>query len=81
MKDDKFFCTGYLVELTPFNCIENQLSEFCLPGFPCHGCEAALTIRSTPRRQPALKVRYPKGWADMTPAVRKSYMNERGLSV
>ena len=81
MSGNRFLCKGYLTEMSSFNCIENQLSDYCLPGFPCHECEAALTIRPAPRQQPALKVRYPKGWADMTPAVRKSYMKERGVSV
>jgi hypothetical protein len=37
-------CRGYGVTLTPWWCIENQLSDFCLPGFPCHDCEAGVTI-------------------------------------
>ena len=37
-------CRGYGVTLTPWWCIENQLSDYCLPGFPCHTCEAGVTI-------------------------------------
>ena len=37
-------CDGYGLSLTPWRCIENQLSDFCLPGFPCHECEAGVSI-------------------------------------
>jgi len=37
-------CSGYGLTLTPWWCIENQLSDYCLPGFPCHECEAGVTI-------------------------------------
>jgi len=32
-------CQGYGATLTPWSCIENQLSLYCLPGWPCHECE------------------------------------------
>ncbi|MFA5381802.1 MAG: hypothetical protein WC356_01460 [Candidatus Micrarchaeia archaeon] len=73
MSADRFLCKGYGVEMSFFHCLENQLSDFCLPDFPCHTCEAPLTINPAPRRQPAMKIRYPKDWANMTPAVRRSY--------
>jgi len=34
-------CKGYRTRLTPWECIENQLSIFCLPGWPCHTCPEA----------------------------------------
>jgi hypothetical protein len=37
-------CRGYGVLLTPWNCLENQLSLFCLPGFPCHDCEVGVGL-------------------------------------
>ena len=37
-------CDGYKLTLTPWRCIENQLSDYCLPGFPCHECEAGVSI-------------------------------------
>jgi len=74
MSADRFLCKGYLVEMDAFGCIENQLSDFCLPGFPCHECGAALTIRPAQRAaSPARRVKRPRGWADMTPAVRRSF--------
>ena len=42
-------CHGYGITLTPWGCIENQLSDFCLPGFPCHDCETGVTIRTAGR--------------------------------
>lgn len=48
----RFYCQGYRVQMTAWRCIENQLSDFCLPGFPCHTCPVALTIR--PRRKGSL---------------------------
>jgi hypothetical protein len=47
-------CRGYGVVLTPWRCIENQLSLFCLPGWPCECCEKAVTIQ-IPARPPSLK--------------------------
>ncbi len=38
-------CQGYGATLTPWWCIENQLSIYCLPDFPCHDCQAAVGIR------------------------------------
>lgn len=73
MEEEWFMCTGYRVNISFWNCIENQLSDFCFPEFPCHTCEAALTIALPPRQQAPLKVRYPKDWKNMTPAVRRSY--------
>ena len=74
MSGDRFLCKGYRVEMPPLNCIENQVSDFCLPGFPCHDCEAALTIKPAPAPEsPTRRIKRPKGWADMTPAVRRSY--------
>lgn len=32
-------CQGYHAVLTPWRCIENQLSPMCLPGWPWHECE------------------------------------------
>jgi hypothetical protein len=49
MGGDNFFCDGYRVEMTLWNCIENQLSIFCLPAHPCHTCPAALIIRPAPK--------------------------------
>jgi len=43
--DGWFFCEGYRTEMSLWHCIENQLSVFCLPHFPCHTCRAAVTIR------------------------------------
>jgi len=39
-------CLGYRLTLTPWWCILNQLSDFCLPGFPCETCEAGVGIRA-----------------------------------
>jgi hypothetical protein len=39
-------CTGYGVRLSPWQCLWNQLSVFCLPGFPCETCEKAVSIRT-----------------------------------
>jgi hypothetical protein len=30
--------------MTPWRCIENQLSPMCLPEFPCHDCETAVGL-------------------------------------
>ena len=74
MSADRFLCKGYRVEMGAFNCIENQLSDLCLPGFPCHECGAALTIKAVLRDpSPPRRVKHPRGWADMTPAVRRSF--------
>lgn len=76
--EDWFYCEGYRESMTLFRCIENQLSPFCLPGFPCHECQAALTIKPAPvpSRGLNLKVKYPADWFNMTPAVRRSYMKD-----
>lgn len=37
-------CDGYQLTMTPWRCIENQLSDFCLPGFPCHVCQAGVGL-------------------------------------
>ncbi|MHB9075822.1 MAG: hypothetical protein ACYC6G_20155 [Desulfobaccales bacterium] len=37
-------CTGYKVKITPWACIENQLSTMCLPGWPCEECEEAIGV-------------------------------------
>jgi len=51
-------CRGYGVTLTPWWCIENQLSDFCLPGFPCHTCEAGVTIiPAAPQKDHRLQVK------------------------
>lgn len=41
-------CAGYGVRLTPWQCLENQLSLYCLPGWPCETCEGAVTIQIPP---------------------------------
>lgn len=38
-------CREYGVRLSPWHCIENQLSLYCLPGWPCETCELAVSIR------------------------------------
>lgn len=43
-----FECRGYRLTMKPQRCIENQLSDYCLPGFPCHDCEAGVTIQIPP---------------------------------
>ena len=37
-------CAGYGVSLTLWQCLENQLSPYCLPGWPCETCEEAVGI-------------------------------------
>ena len=37
-------CDGYQLTMTPWRCIGNQLSDFCLPGFPCHECQAGVGL-------------------------------------
>lgn len=47
-------CKGYGVEMTPWRCIENQLSPMCLPDFPCHNCETPVGVglaAKTPSRK------------------------------
>jgi len=75
--EDWFFCDGYQTEMKLWHCLENQLSDYCLPGFPCHECPAALTIKPAPRRR-ALRVTYPPEFANMTPAVRRSILADLG---
>jgi len=41
-------CRGYGVTLTPWACLENQLSPMCLPGWPCESCETAVGVAVTP---------------------------------
>ncbi|TSA13564.1 MAG: hypothetical protein D4R73_00630 [Deltaproteobacteria bacterium] len=41
-------CTGYGRQMTPWQCLENQLSLYCLPGWPCETCEGAVTIQIPP---------------------------------
>ncbi len=45
MKEDTFPCRGYGVpEMTPERCLANQLSPFCLPGWPCETCEEGVGV-------------------------------------
>ncbi|MHB9074641.1 MAG: hypothetical protein ACYC6G_14080 [Desulfobaccales bacterium] len=37
-------CRGYKIRITPWACIENQLSTMCLPGWPCEECEEAVSV-------------------------------------
>ena len=37
-------CRAYQTELSPWGCLENQLSPMCLPGWPCETCEEGVTI-------------------------------------
>lgn len=41
-------CAPYGREMTPWQCLENQLSLYCLPGWPCETCEGAVTIQIPP---------------------------------
>lgn len=45
----KFYCQAYGVTLSPWRCIENQLSLYCLPGWPCETCESAIVLRIASR--------------------------------
>jgi hypothetical protein len=76
-------CSGYRLTLTPWWCIENQLSDYCLPGFPCETCEAGVTIRTTgwkpvplkkPKPQPK---RRPAWWKNASKAVQRDWLRER----
>ena len=44
-------CRGYHRDLTPWACLENQLSPMCLPGWPCHECRQGVRI-AVNRRKP-----------------------------
>lgn len=68
--DDGFFCNGYGVEMSLWNCVENQLSDFCLPCFPCHECPAAITLRIAPQKRLKLTIDYDR--MGMTPAVARA---------
>jgi len=61
------FCDGYRTELKPQDCIDNQLSIFCLPDFPCYSCNQAVVLAIAEKKKE--KVSIPKG---MTKAVAKS---------
>jgi len=74
-------CRGYSSTLTPWRCIENQLSDFCLPGWPCHDCGRAvglaLPLETKPSARPFKKLRLPAWWPQATPAVKRSYLQEK----
>lgn len=46
--DETLECRGYTLTLTPWGCILNQLSDYCLPGFPCETCQSGVTIQIPP---------------------------------
>lgn len=75
-------CAGYKVSLTPWHCLENQLSLYCLPGFPCETCEAAGTIQIPPFKagedaRPTKPTRRPSWWKNASKAVQRDWLRDR----
>ena len=67
-------CRPYGVTMTPWRCVENQLSEYCLPGWPCHECDQAVTIIPKIKPKPMKKPRLPAWLKNATAAVRRDYL-------
>lgn len=37
-------CAGYRMRMSPWRCLQNQLSDYCLPGWPCWTCDTMVTL-------------------------------------
>jgi hypothetical protein len=75
-------CRGYGVSLSPWNCIENQVSLYCLPGWPCETCETAVCLGTaggdagaTGDARPTRK-KLPAWLKNASAAVRRDWLRE-----
>ncbi len=70
------YCNGYGLIITPWWCLENQLSPMCLPGFPCHDCPQAVAIALN-NQQPRIKL--PAWLRNASKAVQRDWLREQAV--
>jgi hypothetical protein len=62
-------CRGYGMVMSPWRCLQNQLSFFCFDDWPCWTCPNPVTIALPPEMAQGKRKPRPKG---MSLAVAKS---------
>ena len=51
-------CPGYeVLGMSLWRCLVNQLSDYCLPSWPCHSCQFGVGIEIAPVPPPSSKKR------------------------
>ena len=71
-------CSGYKMRMTPWRCVENQLSPMLMPDFPCHTCTQAVGVgvneASRPAAPPRGRVKWPEHLKNASAAVKRAYL-------
>lgn len=71
--DVLILCEGYRLTMKPWRCIENQLSDYCMEGWPCLDCETGVGLAIAHAKMPKCKA----GWDRKT--MSRSVARDLGL--